>query len=1161
MDWLKRRRETDGFVTAGRVLTVVVLILFVPLFFAAMAYERLVWILFAFHAVVPLVAAILLLAGTVRTLRREDTRLRVSAVVGLLVCGSLLFVASVIGMLPAGFKAAEYVKSRKSDFARILPTPVPKGPLHSSTLYGYQVGLAPPRWHAWTTELSQYHPDADFGMYTRDDTYIVVNAYSLEAMPDIGDDAVFSAMLAPYDIDFHDSRTKPAPVPVKDGKGWTILTKIDAGSDSPYTRHDRVMRRRNVALHVFGWGPTGSRATALLPGELALVAPLDGIPPKLPVSLFPPRDRERHASLFTEVGNYLYEAGQMEGAVDAWKVALAHGGKDPEPLSSAITVLSDKDRDEEALALLDEHASRFPDAADLEGDRAWLLDRVGRTEESHAVYAKYFADLPLDDEDLTYYAWSLVNAEKIDEAVALLERYQARHDSAEVRNAHARILARAGKADAAVALLAADEGAPFDPRKAIERARLATSIDRAAEAAKIYGDMIERGFASSDVWSEKGAAEYELGWYREAKTSYEKALALSPADEDIKESLAYVSAALGEGENTLLKTPIDPVPLPAASEDEARGDEAGASCVYLLHATAMRFRPGERFLETTYRTARILDHRGVDRFSTLRFSFDPLHEDVYVNRVEVFDAGGALVSAGDVKDYYVLDDPEEGMATTDRTLHVPVAGLQPGYRIESVVTKRAKRADDAMPFREFWFVWDVPVRRALVWLDAGDGAGTQSWTSSGVEAFESDGGRCWRPSPPVIHRSEPFEIPWSLSAGHVVLHGASSLADEIDEYRGEIDDVLAADPEVCALAARLVEGKQTDEEKIAAIHRHVNDNCTYKAIVFGRRARIMQPPRQVLANRYGDCKDQSALLAALLDCAGIPAHLALVTSSGRAYREVASLDQFDHMIVYLPGQGRFIDPTDLHSPSHRPVPAGLAEGEALVLDWDAPRFETIPAYPAGSTRVSSSRVVTPSADGSAAVAETIRYEGYYASFLRNDLRLANETGQRRIVQSMIEDAGLRVDVRDIRFAGLDDPEAPLQIEVAYSAADLLHAAGDAVVGRVAFGLDAYYARIPPIASRRSEFFVHYPFEYATDTIFLPLDGRACSADGGAPLEGSRPESEWSGSIATEDGPALRIATKLEWRRGRYVPDGYAPFAAEMESYLRAASPTVRYPRP
>src|SRR4029077_21237218 len=68
---------------------------------------------------------------------------------------------------------------------------------------------------------------------------------------------------------------------------------------------------------------------------------------------------------------------------------------------------------------------------------------------------------------------------------------------------------------------------------------------------------------------------------------------------------------------------------------------------------------------------------------------------------------------------------------------------------------------------------------------------------------------------------------------------------------------------------------------------------------------------QVLARRFGDCKDKASLMPALLREVGVPAELVLVRTrhGGRLDPQPASLAVFDHAIVYVPKLQRYLDGT------------------------------------------------------------------------------------------------------------------------------------------------------------------------------------------------------------------------------------------------------------
>ena len=154
------------------------------------------------------------------------------------------------------------------------------------------------------------------------------------------------------------------------------------------------------------------------------------------------------------------------------------------------------------------------------------------------------------------------------------------------------------------------------------------------------------------------------------------------------------------------------------------------------------------------------------------------------------------------------------------------------------------------------------------------------------------------------------------------------------EYLESISDRLAVGPDV-EKAAREVAPDAAGDEIVHALAGDIHAKYVYQGLEFGRHARVMRPVSETLANRFGDCKDLSLLLRQMLVSRGIIAHLAVVNSGGGVRAELPSLDQFDHMVVYLPDfhGGWMLDPTASHSSSRYPVTMGLSSEKAgLALD-------------------------------------------------------------------------------------------------------------------------------------------------------------------------------------------------------------------------------------
>jgi len=102
-------------------------------------------------------------------------------------------------------------------------------------------------------------------------------------------------------------------------------------------------------------------------------------------------------------------------------------------------------------------------------------------------------------------------------------------------------------------------------------------------------------------------------------------------------------------------------------------------------------------------------------------------------------------------------------------------------------------------------------------------------------------------------------------------------------------------PEITTLAARLTAGKTSERDRIAALYTYVATKVRYVAVEFGIGRLQPHTAGDVLRNSYGDCKDQTALLSALLTAAGFKAHPVLTTPfAGVQLQQVPTPENFSH---------------------------------------------------------------------------------------------------------------------------------------------------------------------------------------------------------------------------------------------------------------------------
>ncbi|MBL1408732.1 DUF3857 domain-containing protein [Sphingobacterium faecale] len=93
----------------------------------------------------------------------------------------------------------------------------------------------------------------------------------------------------------------------------------------------------------------------------------------------------------------------------------------------------------------------------------------------------------------------------------------------------------------------------------------------------------------------------------------------------------------------------------------------------------------------------------------------------------------------------------------------------------------------------------------------------------------------------------------------------------------------------------------------------VQNEIRYMGVEVGEYSHRANEPEKVFAQRYGDCKDKSVLMATMLKHRGIKSRLVLVNSWEEYNMEtyLPSPNAFNHMVLYfiLNDRGQYIDPT------------------------------------------------------------------------------------------------------------------------------------------------------------------------------------------------------------------------------------------------------------
>ncbi len=118
-------------------------------------------------------------------------------------------------------------------------------------------------------------------------------------------------------------------------------------------------------------------------------------------------------------------------------------------------------------------------------------------------------------------------------------------------------------------------------------------------------------------------------------------------------------------------------------------------------------------------------------------------------------------------------------------------------------------------------------------------------------------------------------------------------------YYGLANDRMEPNQKLKDFTRELIKDATDTKEKLNRIYNFVREKIRYVAISIGIGSYQPHYAHEVLANRYGDCKDMSTLIVAMARAAGIPAWPILISTrqNGEVDTLVVSQTQFNHSIA------------------------------------------------------------------------------------------------------------------------------------------------------------------------------------------------------------------------------------------------------------------------
>ncbi|MBT4969243.1 MAG: DUF3857 domain-containing protein, partial [Bacteroidetes bacterium] len=161
--------------------------------------------------------------------------------------------------------------------------------------------------------------------------------------------------------------------------------------------------------------------------------------------------------------------------------------------------------------------------------------------------------------------------------------------------------------------------------------------------------------------------------------------------------------------------------------------------------------------------------------------------------------------------------------------------------------------------------------------------------------------------------------------------------------------------------AEVQEANSDKQTQALLLIKFVQEEIRYVGLEEGIHAITPHSPNEVISNRYGDCKDKTYLLQALMAQIGIDSKIAWVSTNNKHALEnyLPSPSLFDHVILYfnLIGKDYYIDATQNNQADNLDRISFPDVKKALVLDNETYQLDIIPTNEEGKLNVKESIIV------------------------------------------------------------------------------------------------------------------------------------------------------------------------------------------------------------
>lgn len=314
---------------------------------------------------------------------------------------------------------------------------------------------------------------------------------------------------------------------------------------------------------------------------------------------------------------------------------------------------------------------------------------------------------------------------------------------------------------------------------------------------------------------------------------------------------------------------------------------------------------------------------------------------------------------------------------------------------------------------------------------------------------------------------------WAALAARVsVTWGDAAVTGKVNQWRafGQWMTTLESSridptPEITAKAQELVVGSPDFYAKLKNVTEYIQKNIEYFVVERGIGGFQAHPVGDIFHNRYGDCKDKTALLISMLQAVGVKAWSVSVDDRRGVVDPDAPSLYGNHMITAIEVPADVNDPrlmatvkaSDgkrylIFDPTNERTPVGNLPdyeqgGYGILSAGAASQLITLPVLPPDANGKVRTGSFTLSADGALSGSVDTSSIGSLGADLRLGLKETTEKEQRDAVEESVAQDLPGAVLDGVKYTQPSDLEKPLQLDYKVTVPQYAHQAGPLLLVR------------------------------------------------------------------------------------------------------------------